>query len=144
MRFFPYFLSVLSAFGGAQIAFAQWSLTMPIETINGQPYVQLTPVAEALKATYQSNPENHTFTVYYQGRDTSLGEGSIVLLGNQWVPLSVRPYWDGSELLVPLDAIQKIFVVNIRWRLQARQVVFTPLLPSDAPVSEGARPLIRD
>jgi hypothetical protein len=144
MRFFPYFLSVLSAFGGTQLVLAQWSVTMPIETINGQPYVQLTPVAEALKATYQSNPENHTFTVYYQGRDTSIGEGSIVLLGDQWVPLSVRPYWDGSELMVPLDAIQKIFVVNIRWRLQSRQVVFTPAISPAPSLSRGANPLIRD
>ena len=144
MRFFPYFLSVLGAFWGTHLAFAQWSLTMPIETINGQPYVQLTPVAEALKASYQSNPENHTFTVYYQGRDTSLGEGSIVLLGDQWVPLSVSPYWDGSELLVPLDAIQKIFVVNIRWRLRSRQVVFTPVILPATPLSREARPLIRD
>jgi hypothetical protein len=144
MRFFPYFLSVLGAFGGTQLVLAQWSVTMPIETINGQPYVQLTPVAEALKASYRSNPENHTFTVYYQGRDTSIGEGSIVLLGDQWVPLSVRPYWDGSELMVPLDAIQKIFVVNIRWRLQSRQVVFTPAIPPAPSLSRGANPLIRD
>jgi hypothetical protein len=126
MRYFPYFLFVLGAFGVTQLASAQ-SVTMPIETIDGQPYVQLTPVAKALQAVYQSSPENHTFNVYYQGRDTSLGEGPTVLLGNQWVPLSVSPYWDGSELLVPLDAIQKIFVVNIRWRLQAQQVVFTPI-----------------
>ena len=129
MRYFLYVLSVLGALGGAPLALAQWSVTMPIETIDGQPYVQLTPVAKALKANYQSSPENHTFTVYYRGRDTSLGEGPTVLLGNQWVPLSVSPYWDGSELLVPLDAIQKIFVVNVRWRLRAQQVVFTPIPP---------------
>jgi Copper amine oxidase N-terminal domain len=133
MRHFPYFLSALGAFGGAQMALAQWSMTVPIETVNGQPYVQLTPIASALKAEYHSSPENHTFNVYYQGRDTSLGEGPTVLLGDQWVPLSVSPYWEGSELMVPLDAIQKIFVVNIRWRLQARQVVFTPL-PSVPPL----------
>jgi hypothetical protein len=138
MRSFPYFLSMLSAFGGAQLTLAQ-SVTMPIETINGQPYVQLTPIAKALQAVYQSSPENHTFNVYYQGRDTSLGEGPTVLLGDQWVPLSVSPYWDGSELLVPLDAIQKIFVVNIRWRLQARQAVFTPI-PPVPPSKRGARP----
>jgi Copper amine oxidase N-terminal domain len=127
MRYLPYFLSLLSAFGGTPLALAEWSLTVPVETVNGQPYVQLTPVAQALKATYQSSPENHTFNVYYQGRDTAIGEGPTVLLGNQWVPLSVSPYWQGSELMVPLDAVQKIFVVHIRWRLQTRQVVFTPV-----------------
>jgi Copper amine oxidase N-terminal domain len=135
MRYFSYFLSMLGVFGGTPLALAQ-SVTMPVETIDGQPYVPLTPIASALKAEYHSSPENHTFNVYYQGRDTSIGEGPVVLLGDQWVPLSVSPYWDGAELLVPLDAIQKIFVVNIRWRLQARQAVFTPILPS----KRGARP----
>lgn len=111
---------------------AETGLLFDVTMTNGQPYVSLMSVAHAFNAPMRVLSRDRAVNLEYGGREAALSEGTILLLNRQMVVLSTSPYWRGGELFVPLDAVQKIFYVNIRWRLQTQQVVFSPAEPPRA------------
>jgi hypothetical protein len=123
---------LLVVLAGPPVVAAEPVLLFDVTMTNGQPYVSLMSVANAFRAGLRISTRERAVNLEYEGREASLGEGTILTLGRQLVVLSASPYWSGNELYVPLDAVQKIFYVHVRWRLQTRQVVFSPVRPSEA------------
>lgn len=101
------------------------ALLFDVTMTNGQPYVSLMSVANAFHAGLRTMARERSVSIAYEGREASLSEGTVLTVGRQLIVLSASPYWRGEELFVPLDAVQKIFYVNVRWRLQTQQVVFS-------------------
>jgi hypothetical protein len=104
-------------------AWAGWTMTVDVLSQGGQPYVPLVRIVRSLGLTYEVVPTALHFR--YRNRDISITNGQVMVVGDQFIPLSVVPYWQGRELWVPLDTVQKIFVVQINWRLQTQEAVFT-------------------
>lgn len=105
--------------------YAQWSRTLDVTMQQGQPYVPLVTMARSLGLAYQISPELTSLQFKYADREVSVGNAAIMLVSNQFIPLSTKPYWQGQELWVPLDAVQKIFSARINWHVRAQEVVFT-------------------
>lgn len=105
---------------------------------NGQPYVSLMSVAQAFGAGIRITPSARSVNLRFSNQEASLTDGTVLTMNRQLVILSVAPYWQGDELFVPLDAVQKIFYVTVRWRIRTQQVVFQPVRAA-APVEEVPR-----
>lgn len=101
-------------------------MLLDVTMTNGQPYVSLMSVARGFNAGLEVVPDARAVKLAYGNREASLTDGTVLTLNRQLVILSTAPYWRGEEMFVPLDAVQKIFGVNVRWRLRTQQVVFSP------------------
>ncbi|MBC7880813.1 MAG: hypothetical protein H7Y37_05715 [Anaerolineae bacterium] len=102
-------------------------ILLDVTMTDGQPYVSLMDVANRLKAKLEVLAEERVVRLIYGDLQASIGENALLSVNQQLVLLSIPPYWSKDEMFVPLDAVQKIFYADIRWRIQTRQVVF--LLP---------------
>jgi len=102
-------------------------ILLDVTMTDGQPYVSLMAVADRLKAKLEVLADEKVVRLVYGDLQASIGEHSLLNVNQQLVLLSIPPYWSKDEMFVPLDAVQKIFYADIRWRIQTRQVVF--LLP---------------
>jgi hypothetical protein len=102
-------------------------LLLDVTMTDGQPYVSLMAVADRLKAKLEVLAEERVVRLIYGDLQASIGENTLLNVNQQLVLLSIPPYWSKNEMFVPLDAVQKIFYADIRWRIQTKQVVF--LLP---------------
>jgi len=100
-------------------------MTMDVTMQKGQPYVPLVMMARSLGLSYQISPEPSSLLFSYSGRQVSISGNMVMLVSEQLIPLSVRPYWQGQELWVPLDAIQKIFYARVNWHVRTQEAVFT-------------------
>ncbi len=103
-------------------------MTVDVMTAEGQPYVPLVKIARSLGLTYRVTPDQ-ALNFTYQGRDVAISAHPIAVISDQFIPLSVHPYWQGSELWVPLDAIQKIFAVQVNWHIHTQEAVFSTVAP---------------
>jgi hypothetical protein len=117
----------LSAVAEPVVMASEPVLLLDVTMTDDQPYVSLMAVAERLKARLEVTSEDKVVRLFYGNLQASIGEGTLLHVNQQLVLLSIPPYWSHNELFVPLDAVQKIFYADIRWRIQTKQVVF--LLP---------------
>ncbi len=104
---------------------ADWSITVDVDLRRGQPYIPLVHMTQSLGLNYQINPDSKALNFSYRGREVAISDQPVMLISEQLIPLSVKPYWQGPELWVPLDAVQKIFYVHVNWRMRTREVIFS-------------------
>ncbi|WP_218082030.1 stalk domain-containing protein [Anthocerotibacter panamensis] len=118
-------LTLMGLLLGAAPVGAGWSLTLDVTMYQGQPYILLTQMIRQLGLTYQISPEPRSLLLTYGGREVSITNGPVMVISEQLIPLSTRPYWQGGDLWVPLDAVQKIFYVRVNWRVRTQEATFT-------------------
>lgn len=80
--------------------------TIPIETVNRLPYVDARPVADAVSARLRVDRARGQVSLQVGARTVALHVGrSQVRIGEQVIPLSSAPLFQGRRVLVPVDVI---------------------------------------